>query len=467
MGADFSDVRVHVGLHAPVLGANAFATGSRLYFAPGAYNPASAAGRSLIGHELGHVLQQRAAPGGGSAPPRLVRTPALEADANRLGASALSGPVSLYPPEGAQNEAWREAPPVPGQAGTAVQGDRISDLLAAFILTALGHQFFGREGAQLGLLLGVLLHARNERRRARAYRVNGRGGPPNPDLQEVVDRLPPSRTLHDLPADRRWQMYIDPAHRETASALPDPGYLYDTEQSPGYQQSMLAAFDQHLAPRRLPILGPGPVRTFAQYEALHDMVTAHLPRDGDGFRHVRVRSGRDVHPPTSFPMEGHNIPAADILDERVGGHRLLSVWDPALRYEEQEGICFVDYDEARGADEQDVRVQTHYPTADGPGHVQAVLNRYHADIRRAGPNRLGRLRAIVRCIRALHVIHAFRDANGRLHVTLMLQKLLLEQGFSPIILQDAPGVFGGSYTVDELVRVVLRGMRAFHEAGDG
>lgn len=467
MGADFSDVRVHVGLHAPVLGANAFATGSRLYFAPGAYSPETRAGRALIGHELGHVLQQRTGRTGRGSMPRVVSSPALEADADRIGSMTAGETVSPARPAEAQDDAWRAAPPVPGQAGPAIQGDRLSDMLAAFVLTTLGHQFFGRDGAQLGLLLGMLLYARNERRRARAYRVDGRGGPPNHGLEAAIDRLPPSRTLLDLPADQRWQMYIDPAHRAAASALPDPGFLYDTEQSPGYQRSMVAALSQHLAPRRLPFTGPGPVRTFAQYEALHDLVTAHLPREGNDFRHVRLRSGRDVHPPTNFPMEGHNIPAADVLDERIAGRRLLSVWNPALGYQGQEGICFVAHDEARGAEEPDARIQTHYLTDDGPGHVQAVLDRYHADIRRAGPNRLGRLRAIVRCIRALHVIHAFRDANGRLHVTLMLQKMLHEQGFSPIILQDPPGVFGGSYTIDELVGVVLRGMRAFHEASDG
>jgi hypothetical protein len=56
----FADVRVHVGAQASSIGALAFTHGSNLYFAPGQYNPETAQGQRLIGHELTHVIQQRA-----------------------------------------------------------------------------------------------------------------------------------------------------------------------------------------------------------------------------------------------------------------------------------------------------------------------------------------------------------------------------------------------------------------------
>jgi hypothetical protein len=56
----FADVRVHVGNEAPLIGALAFTHGTDLYFAPGQYNPHSTHGQQLLGHELSHVLQQRA-----------------------------------------------------------------------------------------------------------------------------------------------------------------------------------------------------------------------------------------------------------------------------------------------------------------------------------------------------------------------------------------------------------------------
>jgi hypothetical protein len=86
-GSDFSDVRVHVGPEASSIGALAFTYGSDLYFAHGQYEPASPHGQRLIGHELTHVLQQRAGRvrnpfGSGVA---VVQDPGLEAEAERMG----------------------------------------------------------------------------------------------------------------------------------------------------------------------------------------------------------------------------------------------------------------------------------------------------------------------------------------------------------------------------------------------
>jgi hypothetical protein len=93
-GADFSDVRVHVGPEASSIGALAFTYGSDLYFAHGQYEPHSPHGHRLIGHELTHVLQQRAGRvrnpfGSGVA---VVQDPGLEAEAERMGVRAAMMP---------------------------------------------------------------------------------------------------------------------------------------------------------------------------------------------------------------------------------------------------------------------------------------------------------------------------------------------------------------------------------------
>lgn len=59
IGADFSDVNIHVGSKASEVGALAYAQGSDIHFAPGQYNPESTSGQQLLGHELTHVKQQR------------------------------------------------------------------------------------------------------------------------------------------------------------------------------------------------------------------------------------------------------------------------------------------------------------------------------------------------------------------------------------------------------------------------
>ncbi len=100
LGADFSDVRVHVGTEASRIGALAFTTGSDIYFAHGQYNVASPAGQQLIGHELVHVVQQRAGrvrnPFGSDL--AVVQDPALEAEADRIARRALQ---PAAPPHGA------------------------------------------------------------------------------------------------------------------------------------------------------------------------------------------------------------------------------------------------------------------------------------------------------------------------------------------------------------------------------
>jgi hypothetical protein len=91
-GTSFSDVRVHVGPEASAIGALAFTWGSELHFAPGQYNPHTPQGQFLLGHELAHVVQQRAGRvanpfGSGVA---VVQDHALEAEADRLGRMASS-----------------------------------------------------------------------------------------------------------------------------------------------------------------------------------------------------------------------------------------------------------------------------------------------------------------------------------------------------------------------------------------
>lgn len=63
---DFSQVRVHTGPKAAesarALGAKAYTVSNSVVFGDGQYTPESSAGRSLLAHELTHVMQQRTSP---------------------------------------------------------------------------------------------------------------------------------------------------------------------------------------------------------------------------------------------------------------------------------------------------------------------------------------------------------------------------------------------------------------------
>jgi ribosomal protein S18 acetylase RimI-like enzyme len=118
LGADFSNVRVHVGPQAERISAIAFTVGSDIYFAPGRYQPDTVHGQQLLGHELAHVVQQRAGRvrnplGSGLA---VVQDHALEAEADRLGQRAAMHRVAAqakFAPGAAQPSApVRISPPV-------------------------------------------------------------------------------------------------------------------------------------------------------------------------------------------------------------------------------------------------------------------------------------------------------------------------------------------------------------------
>ncbi|MBK7263463.1 MAG: DUF4157 domain-containing protein [Rubrivivax sp.] len=108
-GTSFADVRVHLSAVPASMGSKAFVHGSDIYIDPGHYDPASAEGWGLLGHELAHVRQLRRgwtlAPEGVGV--RLLVDPVLEAEAERMAALARRAfkpeatlPLMRRPPPG-------------------------------------------------------------------------------------------------------------------------------------------------------------------------------------------------------------------------------------------------------------------------------------------------------------------------------------------------------------------------------
>lgn len=99
-GHDFSEVRVHTDAKAAqsahAVSALAYTVGRDVVFGGGRYAPDTRGGRSLIGHELTHVVQQRGAPSPSSRDQLTVDAPdsMLEREAHRIAEGMFSSPSS-------------------------------------------------------------------------------------------------------------------------------------------------------------------------------------------------------------------------------------------------------------------------------------------------------------------------------------------------------------------------------------
>lgn len=121
LGHDFSDVRVHTGdaahRSAASVQAHAYTVGSDVVFQDGQYDPGSTAGRTMLAHELTHVVQQRSGPVDGTATGDGVRV-SDPSDRFEREAAATAERVMSAPP--AQSAA---TPAGPAPAAGSVQRD--------------------------------------------------------------------------------------------------------------------------------------------------------------------------------------------------------------------------------------------------------------------------------------------------------------------------------------------------------
>lgn len=112
LGHDFSDVRVHTDAgaseSAKSVNAHAYTVGSNVVFQRDKFDPSSTAGKTMLAHELTHVVQQRSGPVDGSAGPGGIRvsdpSDRFETEASANAEAVMSKPFaiaeSVHPPVG-------------------------------------------------------------------------------------------------------------------------------------------------------------------------------------------------------------------------------------------------------------------------------------------------------------------------------------------------------------------------------
>jgi hypothetical protein len=246
-----------------------------------------------------------------------------------------------------------------------------------------------------------------------------------------------------------WMLFLNSRDHERAMLLwpEDAGQLYDHEQSPGFRASMLHAYDRILDP---------PSRQFEQlnsdsYKNLLDLVTSGLDE--------RLSWTGEPDPGSvAYRLYAERM-AEDMLTEYVAGRplvaRLAVQPDPptAGNGSSQEGpreALALTALRPFAPGSSRLLVVTRYRQDKAPGLAGAALEDYYEQIGAAHDD-TARLTAIARLTRRLHVMHLFTGANGRLNVYLLLPRLLLENGFRPVIHPEMHAMFNGGWSLDEIV----------------
>ncbi len=117
LGHDFSRVRVHTDVRAAesarAVGALAYTVGREVVFAEGRFESDGGEGRSLLAHELAHVVQQQGAAAPSGALQIAPATGAAEADADRAAAGIAASPAAQ--PRSLQRKVVVNPPAASGQ----------------------------------------------------------------------------------------------------------------------------------------------------------------------------------------------------------------------------------------------------------------------------------------------------------------------------------------------------------------
>ncbi|WP_438269173.1 scabin-related ADP-ribosyltransferase [Mycobacterium simiae] len=240
-------------------------------------------------------------------------------------------------------------------------------------------------------------------------------------------------------AEHWWRLYIDPQHHAAALRRGDPGSFYDDDKSPGFQANMQRAFEMFLNdPEKLEQRVD-----WDEYSEMHWEATRGI--SGGDFEIADVEDHPIFH-----PIVGER-PAADLLTEQVGGRPLVTMapadvdqYDPLPAGVGEDALVTIS---SSWGDVPVIRPElAEYQV---PRMVDAVFDDYYDDIAAAQTER-DRLRAIGRVVRNLHVMHPHNDGNGRLNINLLLPRLLLANGFAPVITHSMADLFSGGFSRDQI-----------------
>ena len=292
-----------------------------------------------------------------------------------------------------------------------------------------------------------------------------------------------NNSLGELRKDDWWKLFIDRGAHRSSETRSQNAMRFDRESSPGYYDAMMQTYDQVLAP-----IEPGQRQDLGSGDLIkiHEMVTDRtLTKNDDDFEPTpHALSGEG----TTFPMtkkEGE-VPSAIAFEELakegvIGMHPMAKQGykapigendSPELRYRKRATQASPENPMTVMRPLGNNLVDTQYKRKDATEIMDHLLETYYKErseadeIENDTARDNAKLRAIARVIRGLHTAHVFTDANGRLNTMVLLNKFLLEEGFDPAIMDDT-SMFGGGFSIEQLVGQIRRGMTTFSQEARG
>ena len=290
-------------------------------------------------------------------------------------------------------------------------------------------------------------------------------------IEKRLKELPQmSPTLEDLPQEQWWKLYSDGSMHKEAQKQGDSGHSSDIENSPGYHESMKKLYKDHLVNAQH---DKQESMNYDDYTKIHDIVIEHLPT------YKRYKMGQ----PASY--ESHSLGNIDynetqervkafqeMQEERINDLPLFenlvrtpeSVVHPSNLPSKAITVGRVRYD-YHPHQFGEIIMDSHWPAEAGPRHVNTILESYYQGREQPNQTKHQRLREIARTVRALHVMRPKVGGNEQTHIFL-LNKWLVEEGFSSTILPNGFKVFEGVKTIDGIVKDMVEGMHSFKNEVD-
>ncbi|MEC4764349.1 NUDIX domain-containing protein, partial [Mycobacterium sherrisii] len=248
-----------------------------------------------------------------------------------------------------------------------------------------------------------------------------------------------------------WLMYIAASDHGTAlDERPDnPGRLYDSQNSPGFQADMEDAYRSVLdvpaeMARRI---------DWQEYQRMFHMVTAsaRTAAEAAGRSHGFRLTDSDGGNSANYYVGMREI-ADDVWDERIGDSPLLTDTDLDEMSDDELHNMVVHWSLRNG----NPLLTTAYRADRVPDLVNQVFDRYYQEVGAARSERQT-LGAIARAVRTLHMMHPFHDGSGRLNVYFLLPRLLQANGFRPVNMPSMTHLFSGGFSVGEIATALRWG----------